>query len=85
MNWATNFLRAKCATTGTRCKTVVILSMRHCFTGKNGELELRNYKGRAFPFFAQKFVGYSAPGPFYVLPVGSGSRGYLSPAISRWN
>ena len=61
MNWATNFLRAKCATTGTRCKTVVILSMRHCFTGKNGELELRNYKGRAFPFFAQNFVGYSDP------------------------
>jgi len=23
-------------------------------------LELRNYKGRAFPFFAQNFVGYSA-------------------------
>ena len=50
-----NFLRDKCATTGTGCKTVVILSMRHCFMGKNDELELRNYKGRAFPFLCLKF------------------------------
>jgi len=36
-------------------------------------LELRNYKGRAFPFFAQNFVGYSAGSVFpYLLAIGVG-------------